>query len=72
MALAHRVLSQGRALAEAAAIAEQLAKFPQVCMRGDRLSTYLQPDLSLDAALRPRDEGAHAGSGQRSVEVCGW
>lgn len=49
--LANRVVPKGRALAEATVIAEQLAKFPQVCMRGDRLSAYEQHDLSLDAAL---------------------
>jgi enoyl-CoA hydratase len=57
MGLANRVVPKGRALAEATAIAEQLAKFPQVCMRGDRLSAYEQHDLSLEAALR--NELAH-------------
>jgi enoyl-CoA hydratase len=52
MGLANRVVPKGRALAEATAIAEQLAKFPQLCMRGDRLSAYEQHDLSLEAALR--------------------
>lgn len=57
MGLANRVVPRGRALAEATAIAEQLAKFPQLCMRGDRLSAYEQHDLSLEAALR--NELAH-------------
>lgn len=51
MGLANRVCAPGRARAEAEALAQQIARFPQVCLRGDRMSAYEQWDLSLDAAL---------------------
>ncbi|MGE0425961.1 MAG: crotonase/enoyl-CoA hydratase family protein [Reyranellaceae bacterium] len=50
--LANRLVPEGRALAEAMALAEQLARFPQVCMRSDRLSSYEQWNLDIDAALK--------------------
>jgi len=49
--LANRVVAKGRARAEAEALARQIAEFPQLCMRGDRLSAYEQWGLDLDAAL---------------------
>lgn len=49
--LANRVSAPGAALAEAVALAEQLAAFPQTCLRHDRLSTYEQHGLPLDDAL---------------------
>lgn len=57
MGLVNRVVPTGEALAAATALAEQLAAFPQVCLRADRASAYRQWDLPLDAALR--SEGAH-------------
>lgn len=51
MGLANRVVPKGEARAAAEHLAAQLAEFPQLCMRGDRLSAYEQHDLSLDAAL---------------------
>ena len=50
--LANRLVPEGQALAEAMALAEQLARFPQVCMRSDRLSSYEQWNLDIDAALK--------------------
>ena len=51
MGLANRVSAPGRALEEAVALAEQLAAFPQTCLRHDRLSAYEQEGLPLDAAI---------------------
>src|SRR6476659_6299850 len=49
--LANRLVPEGRALAEAKALAEVIAKFPQVCMRSDRRSSYEQWNLELGGAL---------------------
>lgn len=51
LGLANRVVPEGRALEEAIKIAEQMAKFPQGCMRGDRLSAYMQWDMPYDQAM---------------------
>jgi enoyl-CoA hydratase len=50
--LANRLVPAGQALAEAKALAEVIAKFPQVCMRSDRQSSYEQWSLDLAAALK--------------------
>jgi enoyl-CoA hydratase len=49
--LANRLVPQGQALAEAKALAEQLAKFPQICLRSDRRSSYEQWGVELAGAL---------------------
>jgi enoyl-CoA hydratase len=51
MGLANRISAPGRALDEAIELAEQLIEFPQVCMRGDRLSSYEQYGLALGPAI---------------------
>ena len=51
MGLANRLVEPGQALDEAIALALSLAKFPQRCLRGDRLSSYRQWSLDLEAAL---------------------
>ncbi|WP_435768811.1 crotonase/enoyl-CoA hydratase family protein [Nocardioides sp. SYSU DS0651] len=51
MGLANRVSAPGAALAEAVALAEQLAGFPQICLREDRLSSYEQQGLPIGEAL---------------------
>ena len=51
MGLVNHVSAPGEALAEALALAQRLADFPQTCMRQDRLSLYAQEDLSLPAAF---------------------
>lgn len=51
MGLANRVVPRGQARAAAVELAHQLARFPQLCMRGDRLSAYEQFDLEWTAAL---------------------
>jgi enoyl-CoA hydratase len=52
MGLANRVVAKGRAREEALALAHQLCRFPQLCMRADRQSAYEQWSLPLDEALR--------------------
>ncbi len=51
MGLANRVVASGTARREAIAIAEQLCRFPQICMLNDRRSVYEQWNLSFDDAL---------------------
>ena len=59
MGLANRVVDDGRALAEAQALAAQIAAFPQRCMRADRASAYAQWDLPLPEALRNEGAGGY-------------
>lgn len=49
--LANRVVPSGTARAAAESLAHELARFPQVTMRGDRLSALEQDGLDVDAAL---------------------
>ncbi len=49
--LANRLVPEGQALAEARILAEQLARFPQTCLRSDRHSSYDQWGLDVAAAL---------------------
>lgn len=49
--LANRIVSPGTALQESVKLAEQIAAFPQTCMRNDRLSLYESAAMSLDDAL---------------------
>lgn len=49
--LANRVVRTGTARAAAEALARDIARFPQRCLRGDRASAHEQFDLALDAAL---------------------
>ncbi len=51
MGLANRVVADGEALAEALVLAQQLSRFPQNCLRSDRLSAYEQWNMPLAAAL---------------------
>jgi enoyl-CoA hydratase len=51
MGLANRVVPVGRARAEAEALAREIARFPEICMRADRRSAYEQWSLPLDEAL---------------------
>jgi enoyl-CoA hydratase len=51
MGLANRLVEPGEARAAAVALAHELARLPQRCLREDRLSSYEQWDLALPAAL---------------------
>jgi len=55
--LANRLVPEGQALTEARALAGLLVKFPQTCLRSDRLSSYDQWGLDIVAALV--NEGRH-------------
>jgi enoyl-CoA hydratase len=52
MGLVSRVVAKGAAREEAEKLAREIAAFPQICMREDRMSAYEQFDLSLIDALR--------------------
>jgi enoyl-CoA hydratase len=49
--LANRLVREGKALAEAMTLAGQLVKFPQICLRSDRRSSYEQWSLEIAEAL---------------------
>ncbi|MBS1786735.1 MAG: crotonase/enoyl-CoA hydratase family protein [Acidobacteria bacterium] len=49
--LVNRVVKKGAAREKAEKLALEIAAFPQVCMRGDRMSAYEQFDLSFPDAL---------------------
>jgi enoyl-CoA hydratase len=51
MGLVNRVVAKGKAKEAALDLAGQIAGFPQICLRGDRLSAYEQFDLSFDKAF---------------------
>ncbi len=51
MGLANRIVPQGQALEAAKELARQLAAFPQLCLRSDRLSAYEQWGMSQPEAL---------------------
>lgn len=59
--LVNRVVPRGDSLRAAQALARELAALPQAALRADRMSAYLQHDLSLPAALAQELElGRHA------------
>ena len=72
MGLVNRVVARGAAREEAE-LAREIAAFPQVCMREDRMSAYEQFDLSFADALRGEfNHGLHslqAGAGRRDA-IC--
>ena len=49
--LANRVVPTGQARPEAEKLAHEIARFPALCMRGDRMSAYEQWSLSLSDAI---------------------
>ena len=49
--LVNRVVAPGQALAAAVALAHEIARLPQRCLRSDRLSAHEQWDLALPEAL---------------------
>ncbi len=52
MGLVNRLVPHGQARSAAEKLAQEIADFPQVCMRGDRRSAYEQWDLSFEKAIR--------------------
>lgn len=51
MGLANRLVPKGNSLPAAITLANDLARFPQLCLRSDRLSSYEQWSLPLQDAL---------------------
>ena len=51
MGLANRISEPGHALEDATALAQELSRLPQVCLRNDRRSAHEQAGMSLDDAL---------------------
>lgn len=51
MGLVNRVVKDGTALQAAQALAREICRFPQTCLRNDRLSAYEQWDLNWDDAV---------------------
>jgi len=49
--LANRISEPGHALEDAMTLAEEISRFPQRCMRSDRISAYEQWSLTLKEAL---------------------
>jgi len=52
MGLVNRVVAEGEARPAAEELARQIAKFPQTCMRHDRLSAYEGMETDFEAAMR--------------------
>lgn len=51
MGLVNRVVPEGKSRETAEDLANEIARFPQICMRNDRQSAYEQFGLSLDDAI---------------------
>jgi enoyl-CoA hydratase len=51
MGLVNRVVDDGTAREAAEQLAHEISRFPQACMKSDRMSAYEQGGLTLDAAL---------------------
>ncbi|MFX1384945.1 MAG: crotonase/enoyl-CoA hydratase family protein [Promethearchaeota archaeon] len=49
--LANRIVENGKSKQEAKKLALEIAKFPKICMRNDRISVYEQLSLDLNSAL---------------------
>jgi enoyl-CoA hydratase len=51
MGLVNRVVEDGKSLEAAIALADEIARFPQTCMREDRMSAYESGTLELGEAM---------------------
>jgi len=51
MGLANRLVEPGKAREKAEALAAQIASFPRICMRSDRMAVYRGFDLPMDEAM---------------------
>jgi enoyl-CoA hydratase len=52
MGLANRIVPHGKAREAAEKLAAEISKFPQICMRSDRMSAYEQWGKSLEDAMK--------------------
>ncbi len=73
MGLVNRLVEPGKALAAALELAGSIAKFPQLCMRSDRLSCLTQWNASLEEGLREETrlglEVIRSGETQRGAKL---
>ncbi len=60
MGLANRLVPKGEARAQAIALAQEIARFPQTCLRADRLSALEQWDLPQEDAIANEMRGGLA------------
>jgi enoyl-CoA hydratase len=60
MGLVNRLVDDGSALAAAQVLAQQIAAFPQACLRADRASALAQWDLALADAMQAEGAGGFA------------
>ena len=60
MGLANRVVPKGEARKAAVALAGEIARFPQACLRADRLSALAQWDVGEEEAIRSEMRGGLA------------
>lgn len=58
--LANRLVAKGESRAAAEALAAEIARFPQACLRSHRKSAYEQWDLPLEQALAGEFHGGMA------------
>src|SRR3981189_1355096 len=65
MGLANRLVPKGETRTHAIALANDIARFPQTCMRADRLSALRQWDLEEEAAIANEMRGGLEGIGSR-------
>ena len=68
--LANRVVAKGESRAAAEALAAEIARFPQSCLRSDRQSAYEQWDLPIEQALA-NEFGRGLGTIQSGETVAG-
>jgi len=67
MGLANRIVKKGEARAKAEDLAREIARMPQICLKGDRSSVYEQSGLAMPDALA--NEFAHGARTLASGEV---
>lgn len=60
MGLCNRVVAKGASREAAQGLAQELARFPQACLKADRISAYRQWDLGLEEALVGEARGGRA------------
>ena len=67
MGLCNRVVAEGTSRAAAEALARELARLPQRCLKADRISVYRQWDLRLERALVAEARGGLAATTSEAV-----
>lgn len=69
--LANRVVGTGEALSAAQILAQEIAQFPQQCLRADRQSAMNQWSLPLDTALAAEGAGGYPIVFEEAIEGAG-